>query len=192
MLKLILGLVLSLSLVSQTRGTDYAIPVVTKQRQVQFNADTYRGYSGYYAIGQEIEKQKQAQTQTDLVSLKEELAEIAKAIRELKGNVSGDKDTSVTPEPPKVDKVTSDFTTLMKTKCYTCHKGGTATGFEIFDKEGNLTVDLPKSVWVHKYTEGITLGQGEKAMPKGGKLLTNDEMKIVKLYVEYEAKKLLK
>ena len=163
-------------------ATDYNQAVIVAQKQVQFDPRYYSGVQGLYAVGQQINQQKEVQKSTDIAELRGEIDILRKLLEGLISNKGQAVPTPAVPEAPKADKVKDDFLALMKAKCYQCHKND-SNGINMFDAQGNVTSDPAALIRIHHRTEGLVLEKGEVLMPKGGKPLSDVEMKIIKAYM---------
>jgi len=179
-------------------ATDSVVEI--QQKRVIFNnQDYFLGSDGYYKVGEGIKQEKEVQVAED------KLDRISSQLDILIRLFSGGKLEPVptptpvpqpTPEPvpqpvpqpvPTLDKVTADAHSILKTKCFNCHKVNGASEFKIFDKDGNVHVTLPQVVDIHYRTEGLGFEPGTVLMPKGGQPLTTDEMVTLKKWLKLEA-----
>ncbi len=166
-------------------ATDYGQAVIVAQKQVQIDPRYYSGIQGYYAVGNQIAQEKQALKAEDLATLSakvDALIKLFEALAKVQGGGAVPEPVPPAAPAPQEDKIRDDFVTLMKAKCFSCHKND-ANGLAIFDNNGVVTGDLRNIVKIHDRAEGVVLEKGESVMPKGGKPLTDAEMKIIKAYM---------
>lgn len=199
MTKYIVGLILALVAVSNVQAGNYVYSYANNsvdilEKRIQIDPRYFIGLDGLYAVGESINEEKHAQAASELDELKAANAKLQAQLDLLIKLLSGGKPPVVpgepapepTPEPEPAQPTLEDHVfTLLKTKCYTCHKTGN-NGIEIFNKDGTALSDgltLSDVVNIHHRTEGIVLDEGETLMPKGGKPFTSDEMKLMKKWM---------
>ena len=177
-------------------GTDIFQDVEVIQKRVIFDSRYFAGTEGYYAVGQQIqaEKQQQALNQQNI-----EIAELKALIKALCEKLGGTEHANPVPTQPetkpvptpKIETLNDKVTILFKAKCYNCHKND-ANGFKMFDDTGNVNVTFEEAEFIHHRTEGLGLEPGEALMPKGSQPLNNEEMILIKKWLHSKNPKLKK
>ncbi len=182
---LIMGL-----LVGSTFGTD----VIIQQKRVIFDPNYFVGAEGYYKVGEQIKQEKEEINLDKLDRILSNLEILIKLLGQAKGGVTPPVVPVPQPEPEPVpepddnlDPVTKRAHEILKARCYNCHKRGSSNGFEMFDKDGKVSLSLPQVVNVHYRVEGLGFEPGTTLMPKGGAPLSNDDMLTIKKWLKLEA-----
>lgn len=168
------------------------------EKRVQINPDLFLGLDGYYALGESINVEKQAELDDGFKALVDENRKLQAKLDVLIQILSGGATPAPTPapnegsepvtptQPPVEPKNTlnDQVYKLFKQQCFVCHKTN-ANGLQLFNEDGTGLADLSLSdaVTIHHRTEGIVLHEGETLMPKGKQPLSADEMKLVKRWL---------
>jgi mono/diheme cytochrome c family protein len=181
---------------------------VVKQKQVEFDVDTFIGKYGYYVLGEELRQrsnlekygieQEQLKQNSETEKLIGENEELRKLLREIllrlledrlnpgkPGNpIPGPVDPEEPVDPPK--PVNAMAKVLRNNNCAKCHSDGSDAGGAVFfeaDKE-TLKELTNKQRWsIYDRMRGHRLKErGLTLMPKGGRPVSDEEVFEVYLY----------
>lgn len=183
--------------------------VIVKERQVEFNADTFLGLDGYYSHGQAL-KSKYAQIEenekSQQIKALEEQNAILKAILDKLQNggavVPNNPEEPQTPATPPANNngnglsgLDAQIYTLFKTQCSKCHGDTRADGGLKLVSNGTLSEDIagftPKAFAERTLTEQRVEGthlDGDARMPKGSPPLDQESVDLIKNWIIAKAK----
>ncbi len=184
--------------------------VITQQRVVQFDPNTYLGLEGYYNHGENLVKMKEEITSETIDQLKEQnklLTSILNALNSknsmpmapVNPNIPVVPPTVVPPISPSLPPVPADtrseleksVTKIFSDNCIRCHGDAQSNGGLTLMRNGQLQdIGLASAILVHHRTNGVRLTIGEETrMPKGAPALDTDSVETIRLWLVELAKK---
>lgn len=181
--------------------------VVVKEKLVEFDADTYLGLGGYYAIQEELADKHNVNKQ--LIKKDEQIDALIRLL-EAKYN-NGNPVTPPTEQPPvdepvlppspptPVDDNSLDGQVfkIFKTNCINCHGPNQSQGkLKLIDSDtkGSFLVDNAKKAHrIYDRVQGFKLKErGLQAMPVGGHALEDADLQTLWVWTVKELDKVLK
>jgi mono/diheme cytochrome c family protein len=185
----------------------YNNQTIIKERQVEFNGDTFLGLDGYYSHGQALKAKYDAieaqEEREHLKAVKEQNEILRKMLEELLKRQGGggqpNPEEPQTPTPPPANNnlsgLDADVYALFKEKCSKCHGDARADGGLKMVSNDTLAEDIagftPKAfarrTLIEQRTEATHLN-GDARMPKGSPPLDQEQVDLIKNWVIEKSK----
>ncbi len=186
------------------------------QKRVEFDAEYFLGYNGYYDVVEELRAQEYVRDKDILLKQTEQVDKLISLLEQvLKQQTStSDKDKNdKTEKQPKADKpkenddnktaknipLNNKVFKIFKEQCASCHSNSSKkAGLQLVGKDDDGTewlADLPLEYRVITYdlVAGINLKErGKKLMPLGGPALSDEEVETIRLWMIAKAEELKK
>ena len=164
--------------------------IIIRDKVVEYDPDYFLGAEGYYKLGDELQekftRRKASEAEMRLLLLEKQI-ELMKLELQKNKNCKPEKPDVATPEVPTEPEMpavdNSAIIELVKTRCFNCHGGPQTKGNLVLmngDKLANLTLAQVDLVEIHTFFDEAAKDAGLTQMPKSGKPLTDDELKIIR------------
>lgn len=164
--------------------------IIIRDKVVEYDPDYFLGAEGYYKLGDELREKftqrKASEAEMRLLLLEKQIELMKLELQKSKNCKPETPDVAAPEVPAEPEAPTTNnaaIVELVKARCYNCHGGPQTKGNLVLMKDEklvDLTLAQVDKVEIHTFFDEAAKDAGLTQMPKGGKPLTDDELKIIR------------